>query len=95
MKKQMEESTASRLQGAILEVINNQLRDDNPAAVGKTLARLMHEGFSRDESLRLIGHVVAAEIFGVLKEGRRYDEKRYIEMLNALPKLPWGEPAGQ
>ncbi len=39
----------------------------------------------------LIGHIVFLEIFSVLKEGKTYDEKRYVAALRALPRLPWDE----
>jgi chaperonin GroEL (HSP60 family) len=74
----MEKSKNQRLREAILEVINIQ-----------TLTRLRNQGFSEEEALRLIGYVVAAEVFSVLKENRQYTLGKYIAALNDLPKLPW------
>jgi hypothetical protein len=85
----MEKSENARLRAAILEVINNQLRDNEPPETKKTLIRLQGQGFSEEEALKLIGYVVASEVFSVLKENRHYDKLRYISALNALPKLPW------
>ena len=77
------------LRQAILEVINNQFRDNDPPETKQTYERLQKEGFSKKETLKLIGNVVASEVFAVLKENRKYDNDKYISALNALPDLPW------
>lgn len=79
----------AKLQEAILEVIRIQLRDNRPPATRLTLDRLISEGLSEKKAMRLIGHVVAAELSGVIGEGRQYDEQSYIRALQALPELPW------
>ena len=85
----MEISDNERLRRAILEVIRKQVRDNDPPETGQALKRLRQKGFSEAEALKLVGYVVASEVFGVLKENRQYDEKKYIEALNRLPTLPW------
>jgi hypothetical protein len=85
----MEKSKNQRLREAILEVINIQVRDNDPPETKQTLTRLRDQGFSEEEALRLIGYVVAAEVFSVLKENRQYTLGKYIAALNDLPKLPW------
>lgn len=77
-----------RARKAILDVVDNQLRDLKPPATKETFDRLVGEGFSQDEARRLIGCVVAGEIFGVLKNLQPYDEHRYVTALNNLPELP-------
>ena len=79
------------LRQAILEVINNQIRDNDPPETKQTYERLQKEGFSKKETLKLIGNVVASEVFAVLKENRKYDNDKYIAALKALPDLPWDE----
>ena len=78
-----------RLRQAILEVINNQIRDNNPPETKQTYDRLRKEGFSEEETLKLIGYVVAAEVFAVMKENRRYEKEKFIAALQGLPGLPW------
>jgi hypothetical protein len=85
----MAKSGNPRLRQAILEVVNNQLRDGEPPETAATLERLVQEGHSRQQAIELIGAVVASEIFGVLKEGRAYDRVRYVAALEALPRMPW------
>jgi hypothetical protein len=85
----MKKTEDQRLRQAILEVINNQIKENDPPETKKAYDRLMKEGFSEQETLKLIGYVVASEVFTVLKENRRYDHEKYIFALNSLPKLPW------
>ena len=89
----MEKSDNIRLREAILEVINTQVRENDPPETKQTLIRLQAQGFSEEEALKLIGFVVASEVFSVLKENRQYDRKKYISALNNLPRLPWEKEA--
>jgi len=85
----MKTPDSHRLRKAILEVINAQIRDNDPPETKQNLIRLQEKGFSEDEALKLIGYVVASEVFSVLKENRQYDKEKYIAALNDLPRLPW------
>ena len=85
----MEKTDNQRLREAILEVIYNQIRDNDPPETKQALIRLQEQGLSEEGALKLIGYVVASEVFGVLQENRQYDKDRYINALNNLPKLPW------
>ena len=77
-----------RLNQAVLEVVENQIRQLNPPATKETLDRLLREGHSQEEARRLIGCVVASEIFDILKTMQAYDEGRYVAALRNLPELP-------
>ena len=72
---------------AMLEVVENQLRDNTPPETKQTLQRLIKEGHSEEEAKRLIATVVASEIFEVLKQQRPYDQARYVAALQRLPKV--------
>jgi rRNA processing protein Krr1/Pno1 len=88
----MAKSRNPRLRQAILEVAENQLRDGTPPETAATLARLLAAGYPPDKALELIAAVVSTEIFKVLKEGKPYDQARYVAALRALPRLPWERP---
>ncbi len=85
----MENIENERLRQAILEVIKNQIKKNDPPETKQTLIRLQENGFSEEEALKLIGYVVASEVFTVLKDNRKYDREKYVSALKALPKLPW------
>lgn len=73
---------------AILEVVNNQIRDGNPPETRETFDRLVSTGLEKDEARRLIGYVVASEIFDILKHRQPYNQERYVKALRKLPELP-------
>lgn len=77
-----------RIKETILEVVDNQLKDNNPPETKQTYERLLNEGHSDSEAKRLIGCVVASEIFDVLKEGKPFNQERFVAALNELPKIP-------
>jgi predicted house-cleaning noncanonical NTP pyrophosphatase (MazG superfamily) len=72
------------LRDTILEVIENQIRENKPAVVRETLERLMRSGQTRDEAMRLIGSALIEEISAVLNSQQPYDEARYRMALEKL-----------
>jgi len=86
----MNESKKSRRR-MILEVVENQIRDNDPPETRQTLRHLIKEGFSREEAVELIGTVVVHEIYNVLKQTESFDRKRFVAALEQLPKLPYDE----
>ena len=83
--------TSKFAHAAIMEALDNQLRDNDPPGTRETLDRLLREGHSMEEARRLIATILAAEIYGVLKEKRSYNEDLYIQRLKNLPELPLEE----
>jgi len=67
----------------ILEVVENQIRDNDPPETRQTLKRLIKEGFSTT--------VVVNEIYNVLKQEENFNRKRFVAALRQLPKLPYDE----
>ena len=76
---------------AIFEIIENQIRDNNPREVRQTLDRLLSEGKTQEEAMNLIGCAVAVEIFETIRHQKPFNESRYVENLGKLPELPWEE----
>jgi peroxiredoxin family protein len=73
----------------IFEIIENQIRDNSPREVRQTLERLLSEGQTKEEAMKLIGCVVAVEIFEIMKHKKPFNESRYVENLSRLPEMPW------
>jgi hypothetical protein len=46
------------------------------------------EGFPEEEALNLIGYIVSAEIFEILKHQRPFNRERFVDALKRLPELP-------
>ena len=76
---------------AIVEAVENQLRENDPAEARRTLERLMSLGESRRDAVRYIASALSVEIFEAMKNRSPYDEERYIRNLQALPKLPFDD----
>ncbi|MDQ2830650.1 MAG: hypothetical protein M3Y74_16590 [Chloroflexota bacterium] len=81
--------TNPALGAAIMEVVDNQLRDGTPPEARQTLDRLLAAGYPEGEARRLIACAVTSGIFDVIKNHQPYDEARYITALRRLPTLPW------
>ncbi len=82
------------LQAAIYEILDNQIRDNDPPETKDTLDRLLGQGIDRNEARRLIACVIVGEIFNVMKQDKPYDRVRYVGRLAGLPATPWLDEEG-
>ncbi len=76
------------LQSAILEVVENQLKANDPPETRQTYERLLREGHSEGDAKKLIGTVVVAEMFSIMKQGKPFDQDRFVKALARLPEIP-------
>lgn len=83
-----------RLKKMIMEVVENQLRENEPPATRQAYQRLLDAGYSVREAKEKIGAVVLTEIYDVLKENQSYDEMRYRLALEEMVQqsIPGGTP---
>lgn len=84
----MKDPTEDVLRSAMFEVVENQIRDDDPPETRQTLERLKSEGFSHDEAMQMLAGVVAEELFNVFNNMREFDRVAFVA---ALHKLPGGQ----
>ena len=87
----MKSESNPELHAAIMKVVENQLRSNEPPQTQQTFKRLREAGHSEDEAKRLIACVVSAEIFDVLKRQEPFNLDRFVKALDRLPALPWDE----
>jgi len=91
-RRKMKESEGNPyLRAAIMEVVENQLRNNDPPQTRQTFRRLIEAGYSEEEAKRLIGCAISAEIFDVLKKNEPFNLDRFVKALNKLPAMPWEE----
>ena len=76
---------------AIFEIIENQIRGNDPPITKETYDRLRKDGHAHEETMQLIGCALSVEIFETIKNSEPFDELRYTNNLKALPELPWEE----
>lgn len=79
------------LHQAIMDIVDNQLRDNTPPETRQTLERLIADGHTPDNARRLIGCVVSTQIYDILARDQPFDETAYVAALRRLPILPWDE----
>ncbi len=72
------------LNNEIHDIIETQLRENNPPQTNETLQRLLKNGYTRNEAFDLIGSVVMCEIYDVLKEEKPFNEQHFVKALNNL-----------
>ena len=85
----MKKQASPQLTAAMLEAVDNQLRDLNPPETKETYDRLIASGVSDKEARRLIAVALSSEMFQMLKFKKDYSPERYIASLRKLPQLPW------
>ena len=79
-----------RIKAMILEVVENQMQNNDPPETKQTYDRLITEGHSDEDAKRLIGSVVAIEVFDILKKQEVFNLADFVQALNKLPELPFG-----
>lgn len=85
----MADKRADAVRDVLLEVIENQMRENRPPITRETYGRLIAEGHSHAEAMKLIGCALSTVLFEDMKHNRDFDEERYAANLKALPELPW------
>ncbi|RCW74995.1 SEC-C motif-containing protein [Saliterribacillus persicus] len=75
-----------RLKAQVFEVVNNQIRDNNPKCTKRTFHRLIDLGYSESESKELIASILIEEMYDVMKNNEEFNESRFCEKLDLLPK---------
>jgi hypothetical protein len=88
MKNQDHDPDPKIMRAAFREVIENQIKNNDPPETKATFDRLIAEGHSEKEAWRLLSALVAIQTFNVIKHKRPFDLQEYIGQLNELPKLP-------
>lgn len=76
----------NRISAATIQVVETQIETNDPPETKQTFERLISEGFSEKVAMELLGTVVIAEVFGVMKDGKPFNLERYVAALNKLPK---------
>lgn len=73
-----------RLKKNILEVVDNQLKANDPPCTKDTYEKLVAVGYSKSEAMDKIGAVVLTEIYDILKKGQSFDEQKYQSSLEEM-----------
>lgn len=81
----------AELKAAYLEVVENQLRENDPPETRQTFDRLCTDGFTEKNAKILIASVMAFEAFENMKSNTPFNHDRFVRNLNMLPDQSFGE----
>lgn len=84
----MNSSESADVDAHLLEVIENQIRDNNPPQTAATVQRLCEAGSTRAEAMALVACVLAHEIHCIVVKQETFNLQRYVGNLERLPELP-------
>ena len=76
-----------KLKNHIIEIIDNQMRDNDPKCTTEVFEKLVAIGYAEDIAKKMIGAVLVEELYYVLKSEELFNEERYRERLYKLPAL--------
>jgi hypothetical protein len=77
------------LREQILQVVENQLRTNDPPETKQAYKRLTESGISDEDARIYIGQCVAVEIYDVLKNQQPFNQERFVSNLKKLPEEPF------
>ena len=72
------------LKAAILEVVENQIRESDPPETRQALERLLAAGYSRKQAIEMIGSALVEEIWAIMHENKLFDRARFAALLEQL-----------
>ena len=78
-----------RAREIIFNIIEEQIKNDDPPETSLTFSRLKKEGFDDFTIKQLIGQCVAIEVYNMMKFKMPFDKIRYLKNLGKLPKEPF------
>lgn len=83
-----DDSDEAIARAGLREAIENQLAAGKPEAAQATLNKLTLVGYSREDSIDLMAHVLAFQIGEMFARDTAFDNEAYEQALRNLPDLP-------
>ena len=80
----MSEQTNPRLKKLLLEVVENQLRNNDPPITRITFDRLISDGYTKVEAKERIAAAVIGQIYDMLRDGKSFNLEEYESELNSI-----------
>ncbi|MGK0469086.1 hypothetical protein [Clostridium sp.] len=68
----------------IIEIVDNQMRDNEPKCTTEVFEKLVASGYAEDMAKKMIGAVLVEELYYVLKNEELFNEERYRDRLYKL-----------
>ena len=65
------------LKALLMEVVNNQIKNNDPPEARETLNRLIAAGYSREKAKERIASVVITHIYDIMHDSKQFDAEKY------------------
>lgn len=85
----MDMENNAELRAAYIELVENQIRENEPPETRQTYDRLCTEGFTESNAKILIASVIAYETYLSMKSDTQFNHDRFVRHLNKLPEQPF------
>jgi len=82
------EKTNPHLKAALMEAVDNHIRDNDTPETRKTLNRLISQGISKENALIYIGQAVCVEAWDIMRNQKEFNRERFVRNLKNLPEEP-------
>ncbi len=82
------EETNPYLHAAFMEVVDNQIRDNDPPETRETLNRLVSQGISQEDARIYIAQAVCVEVWDIMRNQKEFNRERFVRNLKNLPEEP-------
>ncbi len=76
------------LKELLMDVVDNQIRNDDPPETRQTFNRLISQGISEEDAKIYIGQAVCVEIWDIMRNRKEFNKERFIRNLKRLPEEP-------
>ena len=76
------------LKESLMDVVDNQIRNDDPPETRQTFNRLISQGISEEDAKIYIGQAVCVEIWDIKWNRKEFNKERFIRNLKRLPEEP-------
>ena len=74
-----------RIQAALREALETQIREGNPPETRETFDRLRSAGIPEDNVWQMLGAALLTEL-NAARQGKGFDNERYVRRLQVLPQ---------
>jgi len=71
-----------------MDVVDNQIRNDDPPETRQTFNRLISQGISEEDAKIYIGQAVCVEIWDIMRNRKEFNKERFVRNLKRLPEEP-------
>jgi hypothetical protein len=75
--------TDPQIKQKILQIVDRQIKSNNPPAARETFNHLIISGYQPDKALEMIAMVLVEDVLNAL-DGKAFDEKDYTRRLRGL-----------